>query len=164
MPRNDLKAYTSLIARIPQDLADQVKRYAREHRCSVSELIRDGLEMRLDTDLPWHAPGDSHGAESEVLPEVIHGLDALTPILHALVRETVRATMSEVLQEVLHRETSRQAVIPEVLQEVVPDGFEVLPEVLPSDAQVLHGHTSPLQAPSEARGEGGGGRGQEAEV
>ena len=52
MPRNDLKAYTSLIARIPQDLADHVKRYAREHRCSVSELIRDGLEMRLDTDLP----------------------------------------------------------------------------------------------------------------
>ena len=35
MPRNDLKAYTSVIARIPRDLAAQVKRYAREHRSSA---------------------------------------------------------------------------------------------------------------------------------
>ena len=57
MPRYDLKAYTSLTARIPQDLADQVKRYALEHRCGLSELIRDGLEMRLEADTPWHAQG-----------------------------------------------------------------------------------------------------------
>ena len=108
MPRNDLKAYTSVIARIPQELADQVKRYAREHRCAVSELIRDGLEMRLDTDLPWHAPGASRDAESEVLPEVLHALEALTPMLRALVQDTVRETMTEVLHEVLHREASRR--------------------------------------------------------
>ena len=68
MPRNDLKAYTSVIARIPQDLADQVKRYAKEHRCAVSELIRDGLEMRLEADLPWHTPGRSRDADGEVVP------------------------------------------------------------------------------------------------
>ena len=96
MPRNALKAYTSLIARIPQELADQVKRYAREHRCAVSELIRDGLEMRLNTDLPWHAPGVSRNADGEVLPEVLHTLESLTPMLRALVQGTVRETMSEV--------------------------------------------------------------------
>lgn len=71
MPRNDLKAFTSLIARLPQELADQVKRYASEHRCTISELIRDGLEMRLDTDLPWHAPGRSPDTVKEVLHEVL---------------------------------------------------------------------------------------------
>ena len=35
MPRYDLQAYTSLTARIPQALADQVKRYAQEHRCRL---------------------------------------------------------------------------------------------------------------------------------
>jgi hypothetical protein len=135
MPRNDLKAYTSLIARIPQDLADQVKRYAREHRCTVSELIRDGLEMRLDTDLPWHAPGDSRSTDGEVLPEVLHTMEALKPMLRALVQDTVRTTMTEVLQEVSHRETNLHT-----------GESEVLPEVLPYGDQVLHGHTSALQA------------------
>jgi len=119
MPRNDLKAYASLIARMPQDLVDQVKRYAREHRCTISELIRDGLEMRLETDLPWHAPGQSPHAKSEVLPEVLPDLEALTPMLRVLVQDTVRATMAEVLHE-----------------------------VLPYSDQVLPGHTSTLQAPS----------------
>ena len=118
MAHNDLKAYASLIARIPQDLVDQVKRYASEHRSTISELIRDGLEMRLDTDLPWHATGTRRDAAPEVLPEVLHAIGALTPMLRTLVEDTVRVTLSEVLHEVLHRETSRHAAIPEVLHEV----------------------------------------------
>jgi hypothetical protein len=50
MPRNDLKAYTTVLARMPQELADDVKRYAAGHRWTVSALIRDGLEMRLEQD------------------------------------------------------------------------------------------------------------------
>jgi hypothetical protein len=136
MPRNDLKAYTSLIARIPQDLADQVKRYASEHRCTISELIRDGLEMRLETDLPWHAPGDRRDAAPEVVPEVLHALEALTPMLRTLVQDTVRESLSEVLPEVL------------------PSDGAVLHEALPYGDQVLHGHTSTLQVPSEPKNGG----------
>jgi hypothetical protein len=33
--------------KMPQDLLDRVQRYAREHRQSVSALIRDGLEWRM---------------------------------------------------------------------------------------------------------------------
>ena len=69
MPRYDLKAYTSLTARIPQELADQVKRYAREHRCGLSELSRDGLEMRLEADSPWHAAARTRAPDAEVLQE-----------------------------------------------------------------------------------------------
>ena len=69
MPRYDLKAYTSLTARIPQELADQVKRYAREHRCGLSELSRDGLEMRLEADPPWHAAARTRAPDAEDLQE-----------------------------------------------------------------------------------------------
>lgn len=47
MPRNDRKAYRTLQARIPHDLATEVERYATQHDCSVSTLIKQGLEMRL---------------------------------------------------------------------------------------------------------------------
>jgi hypothetical protein len=74
MPRNDLKAYTTVLARIPQDLADAVKQYASVHRCTVSELIRDGLEMRLEADIPGRStghPGETGEHEDEVLHEVL---------------------------------------------------------------------------------------------
>ena len=90
MPRYDLKAYTSLTARIPQDLADQVKRYALEHRCGLSELIRDGLEMRLEADTPWHAQGRSRAPDAEVLQEVLQEATSL------------QAVLGEVLQKVIH--------------------------------------------------------------
>ena len=71
MPRHDLKAYTTLMARIPQDLADQVKAYASQHRCTVSELIRDGLEMRLEAEVPGRSTGHSRDTGGEVIHEVI---------------------------------------------------------------------------------------------
>jgi hypothetical protein len=126
MPRYDLKAYTSLTARLPQDLADQVKRYALEHRCGLSELIRDGLEMRLEADTPWHAAARTRTPDAEVLQEVLHLLETVIPTLRTQLLATVRETLPEVLQEVLHRETSRIAAPREVLQEVLPHGAEAV--------------------------------------
>lgn len=97
MPRYDLKAYTSLTARVPQELAEQVKRYAREHRCGLSELIRDGLEMRLEADTPWHAAGRARVPDAEVLQEVLHMLEAVLPTLRTQLQATVRETLPEVL-------------------------------------------------------------------
>ena len=51
MPRNDKKAYGSVIARVPQELIDRMKSYAEQHRYTMSEIIREGLEMRLFTIL-----------------------------------------------------------------------------------------------------------------
>jgi hypothetical protein len=71
MPRHDQKAYTTVLARIPQDLADDVKRYASQHRLSVSELIRDGLEMRLESgEVPGRTTGH-HGEHWEGITEVL---------------------------------------------------------------------------------------------
>src|SRR6266568_1743156 len=39
--------YTTLMARVPEDLADQAKRYASLHRQTISDVLRDGLLVLL---------------------------------------------------------------------------------------------------------------------
>src|SRR5262245_41369963 len=75
MPRNDLKAYETLTARIPQDLVDAARHYASLHRCTVSDLIRDSLQMYLDADGPGRASGSGTQVlqgQTEVIQEVLH--------------------------------------------------------------------------------------------
>jgi hypothetical protein len=45
--RPKTKDYRTISLKIPQDLLDRVQAYARMHRQSVSELIRDGLAWRI---------------------------------------------------------------------------------------------------------------------
>jgi len=49
--RPKTKEYATLLARVPQDLVDHVKDYAEIHDTSISALIREGLEWRLQTGL-----------------------------------------------------------------------------------------------------------------
>ena len=42
------KVYVTLMARMPQELADQVKRYASLHRQPISVVIRDGLLLLME--------------------------------------------------------------------------------------------------------------------
>ena len=48
--RPKTKEYVTLMARVPQDLADQAKRYAGQHRQTMSDVLRDGLQLLLDED------------------------------------------------------------------------------------------------------------------
>jgi hypothetical protein len=117
MPRGDLKAYTSITARIPQDLANEAKRYAGIHRLSVSELVRAGLEMRLEEgDVPGRTTGKPGEPGEEVLHEVLQVVTALSPMLQAAVRQTI----AEVLHEVLPRKSIAHTPAPEGLTEVLP--------------------------------------------
>ena len=45
--RPKTKEYQTISLKIPQALLDSVKRYAGQHRQTVSELIREGLEWRI---------------------------------------------------------------------------------------------------------------------
>ncbi len=42
--------YTTLMARMPEDLADQAKRYASLHRQTISDVLRDGLLVLLQEE------------------------------------------------------------------------------------------------------------------
>jgi hypothetical protein len=45
--RPKTKEYVTLLARVPAELAELVKRYAGQHGQSVAELIREGVEWRI---------------------------------------------------------------------------------------------------------------------
>src|SRR5712691_4540744 len=45
--RPKTKEYVTLMARVPQDLADQAQRYAGQHRQTMSDVLRDGLHLLL---------------------------------------------------------------------------------------------------------------------
>jgi len=45
--RPKTKEYKTLLARVPADLAELVKQYARQHGQSVAELLREGVEWRV---------------------------------------------------------------------------------------------------------------------
>src|SRR2546430_3952346 len=48
--RPKTKEYVTLMARVPQDLADRVQRYAGLRQQSISVVLRDGLELLLEED------------------------------------------------------------------------------------------------------------------
>jgi hypothetical protein len=48
--RPKTKEYVTLMARVPQDLADRVQRYAGLHQQSLSVVLRDGLELLLEDE------------------------------------------------------------------------------------------------------------------
>lgn len=51
--RPKTKEYVTLMARVPQELADQVQRYARRHRQTLSDVLRDGLVVLVQDEEPY---------------------------------------------------------------------------------------------------------------
>jgi hypothetical protein len=51
--RPKTKEYVTLMARFPQDLADQVERYASRKQQTVSDVLRDGVLVLLQDDDPY---------------------------------------------------------------------------------------------------------------
>jgi hypothetical protein len=159
MPRNDLKAYTTVLARLPQDLADQVKRYAQVHRCTVSELIRDGLEMRLEAvDVPGRSTRHPGETGDSVFPEVLQGITevlqavkALSPMGQAAIRQTMSEVLHEVLPEYVSRQQDQEKGITEVLP-IIPTILQPAPEGVPGHTALPQPdtHTMPSLVPLEA--------------
>src|SRR5947208_9257295 len=69
--------------RIPRDLHERMSRYASIHRQSITELLLDGLKLRLEQDDPREQfTRDLSYYDNTVLQELtkpVHLLDALIP-------------------------------------------------------------------------------------
>ena len=55
--RPKTKEYASITVRMDMALVDQVQRYARLKRQTISEVVRDGLQVLLSEHDPWHPLG-----------------------------------------------------------------------------------------------------------
>jgi hypothetical protein len=51
--RPKTKEYVTLMARVDVALADQAQRYARLHRQTISDVLRDGLQVLFSEQDPW---------------------------------------------------------------------------------------------------------------
>lgn len=51
--RPKTKEYVTLMARVPQDLAERTQRYASRKRQTISEVLRDGLLVLLQDEDPY---------------------------------------------------------------------------------------------------------------
>jgi hypothetical protein len=79
--RPKTKEYVTLMARVPQDLADQAKRYAGLQRQTMSDVLRDGLLMLLQEEDPYRPyVSDMHRVQEIVLDTkaAIPALDSAT--------------------------------------------------------------------------------------
>ena len=90
----------TIAVRVPADLIEKVKKYASVHRCSVSELIRDGLEMRLESgEVPgrsvWLAQENGETSPSPDTGDTV--LQEMFPMLHAAIQTTLREAIHTVL-------------------------------------------------------------------
>jgi hypothetical protein len=60
--RPKVKEYVSVTARMDIALADQLKTYAKRKRQSLSDVVRDGLQVLFSEQDPWHPlMADTHG-------------------------------------------------------------------------------------------------------
>jgi hypothetical protein len=103
------KDYTTFSLKLPTLLLDQIKRYAQQHRQSVSELFREGVEWRIGEGDPLgqrYATGDSAEHEHPGNPEIPNWMNrdsepggALEEIRHTLARqETQLQALTQALE------------------------------------------------------------------
>jgi len=55
--RPKTKEYGSITVRMDLALIEQVQRYARLKRQTISEVVRDGVQVLLSDQDPWHPLG-----------------------------------------------------------------------------------------------------------
>ena len=105
--RPKTKEYVTLMARVPQDLADRVQRYAGLHQQSMSVVLRDGLELLLEEDRYRPFPSDSNTG-SEHTPDK----QAASAIIVSYIKEghtDMTSDMKEDLSSVVPDGTAAQS-------------------------------------------------------
>ena len=103
--RPKTKEYVTLMARVPQDVADQAKRYAGLHRHTMSEVLRDGLLMLLQEQDPYRPYVSDTNAAQEIVSDV-------QSLLEREVQEIVSDT-NGVAENVSDMKEAMPALVPE---------------------------------------------------
>jgi hypothetical protein len=101
--RPKVKQYVTLMARFDVALADQVKRYAKLHRQTISDVLRDGAHVLFSEHDPWRpimsdTNGDTRAdtpAPEEILSDTNKAAMALLDTGAASNREYVSDTKEE---------------------------------------------------------------------
>jgi hypothetical protein len=72
------------MARVPQDLADRVQRYAGLHRQTISDVLRDGLLVLLQEEDPYRQYVSDANTASDIVSDSIPSFDSSKYVLGKL--------------------------------------------------------------------------------
>jgi len=116
--RPKTKDYKTISLKMPQELLDRVQAYARLHRQSISELIRDGVEWRItDGDprsLGVSAPQRARSDDSEYSGNTVIQAEVREESEHAGMLEEIRTALArqETQLHALTQALEHHAVVP----------------------------------------------------
>jgi hypothetical protein len=99
--QSDAERPVTVSLRIPQALYERVERYASEHRQTVSELVRNGIEMRLDE--PADPRSRRAGSTTDDTELRIDGASILRDMQATLARHE---TQMQALMQAIERQTT----------------------------------------------------------
>ena len=102
--RPKTKEYVTLLARVPADLAELVKRYAGEHGQSVAALIREGVEWRI-------GDGDPRGMGLYLAQPIDHSEKVYDTNTETALGEERGALLRELRAEQVRQGAQLQAVV-----------------------------------------------------
>jgi hypothetical protein len=138
--RPKTKEYVTLMARVPQDLADQAQRYAGQHRQTMSDVLRDGLHLLLEEDRYRPFMSD------------INSVSENTPDIQAASSTIVsdeKAAASYIVSDMKEGRAAMTSDMKEDLSSLVPDSTAAQSS-LASDTheEASHGPAQPMQPPA----------------
>ena len=87
--QNEDEKPVTISMRLPKALHTRLEEYAAEHRISLSELVRDGLELRLSDKDPLNPSGWGDGTPANILREMREGFAQVYAMMQALERPTI---------------------------------------------------------------------------
>jgi hypothetical protein len=128
--------YVTLMARVPEELADRVKRYAGLHHQSISVVIRDGLEMLLEDER--YRPFLS---DRNVDDDIVSDTNADLPEAAERQPEIVSDTKWDPAEIVSDRNAAQGDILSDT-NEDVHQGAGLLPGIV-SDTNGAHGEPAP---------------------
>jgi hypothetical protein len=123
--RPKTKAYVTLMARVPQEMADRVQRYAAAHRQPLSVVIRDALVLLMEE---YPSGADRTGPHRLASQEFLS--DRYESALDTLLAETDNAGLDELLSA-----TNKEVV--ETLLSEPNSGPDITSDTKADDADIL---------------------------
>ena len=117
----DIEKPVMVSVRVPRELYERLERYAGQHRQSISDLVKDGIEMRLDVE------ADPRSRKAESTTE--------EPL-----EQDGGASLLRDIQATLARHESQMAALMQAIELRTTPGSNGLYDSVSSP--VIHGHTA----------------------
>ena len=128
--RPKTKEYVTLMARVPQDLADRVQRYAGLKRQTISDVLRDGLLVLLqEDDEPYGRFMSYRNAASDIMSDAKEEGEEELPDVQPVIVSDVKGALPDNVSD-MNTEIEPAADTAEEQSDILSDTKEGQPAIM----------------------------------